>query len=635
MNTYVIDIETDGLVSNKIHVMSVGYVDKEGHWQIKSTKDYDVMRDVMSNPDNIVVGHYFKSFDAVELERVLNFKIQAFIIDTLPLSWYVFATRKARTFGLEDFGVDFGIEKPKVDDWEGLAYEEYKYRCEEDVKINIQLWNNLKQYLLELYGSWEDVMKFIRYIMFKMDCVVHQQLQKCKVDVNKINSNLKLLVPLVEEKESALKMAMPEGKVIRTKPKAMYKKDKSISESGKKWFEILREKELPIDTIEIRDEANPSSTKQLKDWLFSIGWEPETFKDGSNGDVPQVKDGDDLCRSVTKLIPNNPELDHLNGLTILTHRIAVLKSFLASVDDRGYVIAGMQGLTNTLRLKHMKPIANLPKVTGDIKKALDKGSSLEEAIRNNYWDGQIIRECIVAPKGYELCGSDVVSLEDNTKRHYMWNYDPEYVTEQMEDGFDPHLSLALYAGAITAKEVDEHKLFEETHGKQGVSHKDIRNMYKQANYSCIYGVGAPKLSKATGLTQKEAKKLISDYWNRNWSIKHLPNDITTKVVCEQMWLQNPVNKFWYSVRSEKDIFSTLNQGTGSFVFDMWLKYMDLNGINPFLQYHDEHLSLSKIGEREKTKEIINKSIQQANDVLRLNILIEVDTKFGNNYAEVH
>ena len=36
------------------------------------------------------------------------------------------------------------------------------------------------------------------------------------------------------------------------------------------------------------------------------------------------------------------------------------------------------------------------------------------------------------------------------------------------------------------------------------------------------------------------------------------------------WLINPINGHCYSLRSEKDIFSTLAQGTGSFFFDMWV-----------------------------------------------------------------
>jgi len=167
--------------------------------------------------------------------------------------------------------------------------------------------------------------------------------------------------------------------------------------------------------------------------------------------------------------------------------------------------------------------------------------------------------------------------------------------------------------------------------------KKARKIGKVINYSAIYGVGAPKLSSSTDLTKGEAKKLIQAYWERNWSIKQLPKDITTKIVNEQMWLLNPVNKYWYSVRDEKDIFSTLNQGTGAYVFDCWLKFMMDGGIIAFLQYHDEKLSLVKKekGAREKHSRIIKESMDKVNFALKLNINIEVDVQFGRTYAEVH
>jgi hypothetical protein len=46
------------------------------------------------------------------------------------------------------------------------------------------------------------------------------------------------------------------------------------------------------------------------------------------------------------------------------------------------------------------------------------------------------------------------SLENNTKLHYMWDYDEEYCNEQMKEGFDPHLDLAVLAGGITQAEYD-------------------------------------------------------------------------------------------------------------------------------------------------------------------------------------
>ena len=102
-----------------------------------------------------------------------------------------------------------------------------------------------------------------------------------------------------------------------------------------------------------------------------------------------------------------------------------------------------------------------------------------------------------------------------------------------------------------------------------------------------------------------------------------------------MWLLNPVSNFWYSVRSEKDIFSTLNQGTGAYIFDVWLKYITLEGLSPFLQYHDEMVVSVEKGRREEVKIIIDEAMDKVNELLKLNIKISVDVQFGDNYADVH
>ena len=209
----------------------------------------------------------------------------------------------------------------------------------------------------------------------------------------------------------------------------------------------------------------------------------------------------------------------------------------------------------------------------------------------------------------------------------MWDYDPEYVTDQMVEGFDPHIDLALRAGAITKDQLEDASFKE--------SIKPIRDIYKMANYSCIYGVGASKLSETTGLTVEEARDLIKTYWDRNWSIRQLPKDIEVKNVNGQQWLLNPLNNFYYSIRAEKDIFSTLNQGTGAYVFDCWLKFMSEEGVIPFLQYHDEKLSLCPKGKEGEYKSILETSMDKVNELLDLNIKITVDVQFGKSYADVH
>jgi hypothetical protein len=40
------------------------------------------------------------------------------------------------------------------------------------------------------------------------------------------------------------------------------------------------------------------------------------------------------------------------------------------------------------------------------------------------------------------------------------------------------------------------------------------------------------------------------------------------------WQINPINKMWYSLRSDKDRFSTLIQGTGAYILDLWLYHAE-------------------------------------------------------------
>jgi DNA polymerase I-like protein with 3'-5' exonuclease and polymerase domains len=103
--------------------------------------------------------------------------------------------------------------------------------------------------------------------------------------------------------------------------------------------------------------------------------------------------------------------------------------------------------------------------------------------------GKEIRGCLTAPEGYVLCGADMTSLEDTCKRHYMHPYDPAYVFEMSQDGFDPHLDLAKHAGAVSQDDIDAYN--------QGTKPelKALRKNYKVVNYSATYGVGAPKLSR--------------------------------------------------------------------------------------------------------------------------------------------
>lgn len=165
--------------------------------------------------------------------------------------------------------------------------------------------------------------------------------------------------------------------------------------------------------------------------------------------------------------------------------------------------------------------------------------------------------------------------------------------------------------------------------------KAIRKPYKVVNYSSLYGVGAPKLARETGMTPSDAKKLLDAFWKRNWAIEKIASSLRVRELFGTMWVQNPVSKFWYQLRSDKDRFSTLNQGTGVFCFDSWVAMCRANGVKTIGQFHDEIIALVEIGKEAETKGLLETAVGRLNTKLSLNVPLGTDVQFGNTYADIH
>ena len=613
--TTVFDIETDGLLDQmtKIHVLSYSDDNKT----VIHTHDYDEMREFFLTRKTLV-GHNIVRFDIPAVEKLLGITVEARLIDTLALSWYIHHDRLKH--GLEGYGEEYGVPKPEIKDWNSLSPEEYAHRCNEDVKINNRLWTLLNMKLNKLYDSETEKARLIDYLTFKLQCAREQEELQWKLDVPKAEAAYEEISRLKEEKVEQLAEAMPKRVLTRMvmQPKVMHKKDGELSSHGEKWVELCKQYKQSLTSIGIKintgeERGNPNSNDQVKDWLYSLGWKPRTYKfvrDKKTGDerqIEQVRKGSELCSSIRDLASVDPAVDLLDGLTVLTHRAGILKSFLECHKD-GYLQAGIAGLTNTFRFKHYRPLVNLPSV--------DKPY------------GDVIRGCLTCPDGYVLCGADMTSLEDTTKRHYMKPLDPDYVEEMSREGFDPHLDLALHAGLITQDDIDKHNSGER-------SLKALRKNYKVVNYSATYGVGAPKLARETGMSKGEAKTLLDAFWSRNWAIEKVASTVRVREVMNGMWLLNPVSGFWYSLRSDKDRFSTLNQSTGVFCFDTWVAICRENGVKAVGQFHDEIIALVKKGEEAMTESVMHDAAKKLNSKVKLNVPLGTDVQFGNTYADIH
>ncbi len=227
----------------------------------------------------------------------------------------------------------------------------------------------------------------------------------------------------------------------------------------------------------------------------------------------------------------------------------------------------------------------------------------------------------------------------------MYPYDPEYVQEMQTLDFDAHCDLGVLIGLLTQQEADRYKeldkLDDEGNLKEGSDVKEYKRLKKKrgvckiANYSATYGTGAATLSRSTGVSIEEAEKVLKGYWERNWSLKAFEKDCKVKRTGQHHWVLNPVNGFWYLLKNEKDIFSTVNQGTGAYCFDIVSFF--LNAEEKKGQFHDEEIDQIIDSEEEKVrfKRKLELAVKSANNFLSLNVELSTGLKFGYNYMKIH
>lgn len=624
----IIDIETDGLLDtvSKIHCLSyIRLSSVNGVLDKGSLTDYNLIKEFILQQE-ILVGHNIIKYDVQVLQKILGINIVSKLIDTLGISWYLYPYRDKH--GLESYTEESGIPKPKIEDWSSLDVSTYINRCEYDTEITLWLFMKEMSYLFNLYDG--DVDNIIGYISFKMDCLMKQEKCGITLDSKLCQKTLENLNILIEEKIIKLSQAMPKI-VSEIAPKNLYKKDGSYSQAAERWFNKLRELRLPLTTDVIYENGNPGSPIQIKDWLFSLGWKPKTYKENKKKEkIPQISlpFGKGLCESVKDLYEVEPNLEELDGLYMLQHRVGLLKSFLNNQKVNGKMVADAHGFTNTMRMQHKVPIVNLPKVEKPY--------------------GSEIRACITTTADKILCGCDLSALEDSTKQHYIYFFDPKYVKEMRTEGFDPHLDIGVLAGLITEEESQFYKdfekgLVEETPENKEKYHsiKKKRGISKNGNFAMTYGALPPKVAETCNIPLKDANMLYDIYWTRNSAIKKAADSCIIKSIGSVKWLFNPISKFWYFLKAEKDKFSTLNQSSGVYVFDTWLKniYKGIKesgkDINILLQYHDEFLGELPKEDKELMSNIVNKAVKETNQMLKLNIEIGCSIEFGNNYAECH
>ncbi|CAH1193362.1 DNA polymerase A [Psychrobacter phage D'Alembert] len=671
---YNFDLESSGLLHHLVEQKESAKLHNVCAMELHSDKMYLLHSDTQKQRDSIqrfldrdivLVCHNGISYDINALKHFGYDVSKVTVVDTLALSWYLDLYRPKH--GLDSYAEEAGTPKPKVDDWENLTQADYDFRVKSDVKIQTHVYNKMKSRFEELYGKMTDIEfcnhKVVKYLNFKMEQLAEQQNNRIKIDVPKTKSLIEELSVKLEDKVEALKKVMPDVPKYRVHkaPKKPYKQDGTLSAIGEKWKELTDEHGYSFDyqgeikTIRKYEEANPNSSAQVKDWLFSLGWNPQTFKyikedDGSEREIPQIYvqgSGGMLCESIEELAEEIPDVKELTSMGVLQHRIGVLNGFLDSLIFGQYVEAGAAGFTNTLRLKHRRPICNLPS--------------------NSVLYGSDVRSCMIAREGKVYLGSDLSALENVIKFNLQLPHDRSYVESQLSDDFDPHLDIAVEAGMLSQSQVDFYKIEKEGFDKgnyeitaeleellsRGLIEKKaelsristVRKSGKLSNYACQYNAGAATVSRGAKVSMKVANKLVKAYRKRNWSLEAIAKEQKVKRTSYGKYQLNPFNGIWYNLKVDRDSVSTLIQGSGSYVLDLWLayvfalrnndKYNLSKSANLLANVHDEMILEILQGDEKGAEQLVLDALHKVNQNMKLEISFGCDIQFGKNYSEIH
>lgn len=531
------------------------------------------------------------------------------------------------------------------------------------------IWiDNLSKISLDDY-----IGRTIGYICSVAEVVAKQEDTGWHIDKDFLIGHLTKLEELAESSKVKLESVMPSIPDYRARkqPAKPFKKDGTLSASGERWENLKRvlinkEKDehgnllaRVVNLGEIEElvgykPPNINSNDQIKNFLFSKGWKPKTIKfvrdqkdftdwlrkrpnDGashsewkvwqeskpSERQVPQIKNGGDLCESIEELAEIVPEVSVLEEYSVITHRIGVLKGILESMDSQGKVKAGAHGLASSLRLQHRKPIVNLP--------ASDRPHA--EGIRGS----------LIAKDGMVLLGSDLSSLEDRVKVGLMMPHDPELAEAMSKPTFCPHITQAVAMGLIT-KEQGERYVNKTLPDDELNIVSGIRSDAKPVVYLSAYGGTYKALARQTGWDDQRCKDAIESYWETNWSLKAIADE---QVVVQDEkggnWIVHPLNGIPVSLRSEKDRFNAVAQSAGSFYHFNWIfntlkMQEDLWGRSTITaNMHDEIILCFKDDEKVKEvfKSIVNSALEKVNNTYKMRRELGCDIQFGKRYSEIH
>ena len=266
-----------------------------------------------------------------------------------------------------------------------------------------------------------------------------------------------------------------------------------------------------------------------------------------------------------------------------------------------------QALTRTGRLSSIEPnLQNIP-------------------IRNEF--GRLIRKAFIPEENSQIMSSDYSQIELRIFAHLS---NTKELIEAFNNKMDIHTKTAMDIFKVPDYAVT----------------KNMRRQAKAVNFGILYGISPYGLAEDIGISPKEAKAFIDTYFKTYPGIKDYMNKEIeeahkngyVKTIMNRTRNIEELSSSNYMQRSmgERMALNTPIQGSSADILKKAMieideKFKEENiKSNMLLQVHDELIFNVLNEEKEKVKNIVKETMEHT---IKLNVPLEVDIEFGNNWYD--
>lgn len=638
----VFDIEANGLLDTitEIHCLVASSLDGKEVERFGKDELYKIPEFLDSC--DVLIGHNVIQYDFPAIKKILGYEYKGKIVDTVWMSRLqnphrmapIHAKDKAAAFraphGLYSWGVRVGIDKPEIDDW--LVYTpEILHRCEEDVKINVATYHALME---EGKGfKWRDA----HMMTFKlMENLAKQEEAGWLLDIPYIHKSIHMLNHWIDRIDKVLADKLPlVMDILETKKAGEYNwVRKPFMKSGKYSASVEKHYEQdgkggykghgrdsvcgPFSRISYR-KLDLGSSKEVKEWMLSEGWEPVEWNlddDGNRRSPKTPKDGEfpGVESKVGKLYVKRAKS---------VHRRSNMQGWLNRVREDGRLPSVVSGLADTRRAKHAN-IANVPNAEAFFGKQMRRG--------------------FIAREGWVLVSADAASCQDRMMAERAGDdaFTKMLLEGVKEEGTDSHTLAQCGINPV----LEQHHLHPLSRGKA-----------KNFNFGWTFGASDNKLGKMAGGSKvagegvREALRRVfpakaalidkvTEEWRKNakrrvnkWGNMEYYNGWIAGLDGAPVYIKSEHAVLVYMVQSDEAVYMTA-------VYNLAHKYLEraLRWGEDYVivcWYHDEVTVECRDELKHQVASLLEKAFKTASDYFKLSVPQIGEASIGLNWLEVH